>query len=326
MRPQDTLPGPFEGEAIAWLMRVQSEAATAEDWTALAAWLEQSDAHADAFDRVEAISAEIADGAADIAAAINRRTEPVVVGLTPRKPRAVTWAPLAGLAAAAIIVVAAPLLRGAYDGAPIAYQTAVGETRNIALGEGSHVQLDGGSAMTARMGWLVRRVDLGRGQASFDVAHFPGRPFVVNVADQQVRDVGTQFNIRHDRGTVVISVRSGAVDVIQPGLGSDPVARLLLGDELTHVEGARVSTQQRVDPQAAFAWRTSRLICNDQSLSEIVAQLNRRYATPIRVSPAAGAKRFSGVLALSDQAVLVKTLADYLSLTVRRTEREIVLN
>ncbi len=322
-RPTD----PFEDEAVAWLVRVQSDAATAEDWQALTAWLEASEAHAEAFARAELLSAEIADNAAEIASAIRRPAEAVVSPFRPRSRRPPAWAPVAGLAAAAALaVVVAPAMRQAYEGAPSVYRTAAGQTREIALGDGSHIRLDGGSQMTVRLGWRTRRVDLGQAQASFAVAHEPSRPFLVNVGDQQVRDVGTEFNIRHDPQTVVVSVRSGIVEVRQPGLGSQPVARLAAGDELRHTEGTQVSQQQRVDPNAAFAWASGRLVCNDEPLSQIVAELNRRYATPIHVTAAAGARRFSGVLELGDQTVLVKTLADYLSLTVQRTDRGIALS
>lgn len=327
MSPSNASGPALRDKAVEWLVRVQSDTATAADWVELTAWLEASEAHAEAFAEAEALSMEIGDNAGEIAAAI-RRPSAAVLPFKPRARRAPAWAPLAGLAAAAAVVavVAAPGFQRAYEGAPTTYRTAVGETREVALADGSRVRLDGASAMTVRMGWRSRRVDLAQAQASFDVAKDPNRPFLVNVGDQQVRVVGTEFNILHADGQVVVSVRRGVVEVRQPDLGPDPVARLVKGDELRHAEGAQVSQQQRVDPDKAFAWASGRLICQDQPLREIVAELNRRYATPIHVSAAAGSKRFSGVLELGDEARVVQTLADYLSLTVRRTDRDIALS
>jgi transmembrane sensor len=68
------------------------------------------------------------------------------------------------------------------------------------------------------------------------------------------------------------------------------------------------------------------MVCDDEPLLQIVAALNRRYPVPIRVTKAAGAKRFSGSLDLGDEAALVRRLAGYLSLTVRRTDRVITLS
>lgn len=327
MSRPDALAERLEDEAVTWLVRVQSDAATAEDWVALTAWLEASSDHAEAFDRAEAMSTAIVDNATEIATALGAPVTGVILPFRARARHAPAWGLLAGIAAAAVVaVIAAPSIRNAYDGAPTLYRTAAGETREIALADGSRVRMDGASTLTVRMGWRHRQVDLGQGQAGFAVAHDTGRPFVVNVADQQVRDVGTEFNIRRDPASIVVTVRSGVVEVRQPGLGSAPVARLVKGDELRHAVGTEISEQRKVDPNAAFGWASGRLVCNDEPLSQIVAELNRRYAVPIRVTKAAGAKRFSGVLALGDQAVLVKTLADYLSLSVERTDRDIALS
>ncbi len=317
----------LDEEAVGWLVRVQSDAATADDWVALTAWLEASEAHAEAFARAEALSVEISDNSVEIAKAIAPARGEVLAFKRPNRhvPVWTRWAVLAA-AAAVVAVVASPAVLGAYQGSPTTYRTAIGETREVDLGDGSRIRLDGASTMTVRLGWRARRVDLAQAQASFDVAKDPRRPFVVDVGDQQVRVVGTEFNILHADRQVVVSVRRGIVEVRQTDLGPDPVARLMSGDELRHAEGTQVSQQQRVNPDRAFAWASGRLVCDDEPLGQVVAELNRRYALPIRVTPAAAAKRFSGVLELGDQGVLVRRLADYLSLSVRRTDREITLS
>nr|MEA2796816.1 transrane sensor [Phenylobacterium sp.] len=309
--------------AVNWLVRVQSDAATAEDWVALAAWLEASEAHAEAFARVERLSTDIADNAQEIAAAIARPTAEVFrTAARPRPSR--RWVPLAGLAVAAVVAV--PSLQRSYYGPATVYRTGVGETREIALADGTRVHLDAASTMTVRLGWNQRRVDLAQAQASFDVAKDAHRPFVIDVGDQRVRVVGTEFNIRHHDRNVVVTVRRGVVEVGQPELGGAAVARLATGEELRHVEGTTTSARRSVNPDGAFAWRAGHLVCDDEPLLQIVAELNRRYPVPIRVTKAAGAKRFSGVLDLGDQAVLVRRLAGYLSLTVRHTDRAITLS
>jgi transmembrane sensor len=64
----------LDDKAVNWLVRVQSDAATAEDWVALTAWLEASEARAEAFARAERLSTDIADHADEIADAIARPT------------------------------------------------------------------------------------------------------------------------------------------------------------------------------------------------------------------------------------------------------------
>jgi transmembrane sensor len=323
-QPKPETGSTLRDQAVAWLVRVQSDAATEADWQALTAWLEASDANVAAFDAVET-SAAMVD---DLAPQLSERLAPdgaKVLPFAPRRPVR-TWPRWAAIAAAAAaVVVAAPMGWRVWYGAPTVYQTGVGETRQVALADGTRIHLDSASKLTVRLGLRARRVEMAEAEASFDVAKDPGRPFLIDVADQQVRVVGTEFNIRNYDDTVVVSVRRGVVQVRQPAMPSTQVERLTAGDQLTHTAGAAGAIRSRVDPDTAFAWTQGRLICDDETLADIVAYLNRRYATPVRLSPSIGARRFSGVLELDDQAKLLDRLAAYMSLTVDRTGSEITL-
>lgn len=316
----------IEAAALAWLVRVQSDAATGEDWAALTVWLEASEDHLAAYEAVESLSLEIEAQAADIARGL--ATETNVVPLKTRPRPGGWWTSTQGLSAiaAGLVLAVSPLLWGAYQGQPVTYSAEPGPGREITLSDGSQIHLNGASALTVRLGWTRRRVEMADAEASFDVAKDPDRPFIITVADQQVRVVGTRFNIRNRDDAVVVTVQRGIVEVRQPALGSQPIARLEHGDELRHRVGRPGSTRVRVDPAEAFSWTEGRLVCNDRPLSDLVAELNRRYATPIRLSPRAAGRTFSGVLTLADQDQLVSRLAAYLSLKVRRTGGEIILD
>ncbi|MET3665750.1 FecR domain-containing protein [Caulobacter sp. 1776] len=308
-------------EAVAWLIRVQSDQATADDWAALTAWLEASNDHLAAFEEIEDLAAELDARAAEIAPAVNT-TASLVVPLR-RRAALPVWA--AAAAAAVLAAIVGPMVWRDYQGTPTVYQTRPGETRQIVLADGSRIRMDAASTLRVQLGWRERRVQMAEAQAAFDVAKDPGRPFLISVGDQQVRVVGTEFNIRHYDKTVRVTVRRGIVEVRQPALGSTPVARLVAGQSLSHVEGAPKSVQTSADPDPAFAWTQRRLVCDDETLGDMVAYLNRRYPTPIRISPALASRRFSGVLELGDQDLVVKRLAGYFSLSVHRTDRQIEL-
>lgn len=316
--------------SLAWLVRIQSDAVTADDWLALTDWLEESEAHLIAFEALEATDAVVDDNARQIAASLGKPDADIIpFRQTKRKSRSAgsLRTPILAMAASlAMIAVLGPALWQAYQGPVVTYRTAPGQTRSITLADGSRIELDAASTLSVRMGWQQRSVTLGDAQASFDVAKDARRPFVIKVGDQRVRVVGTEFNIRHYDQSVVVTVRRGIVQVAPLGLGAKPIARLIKGDELRHVEGAQQWVRMRVDPDAAFSWKSGRLICHDQPLPEIVAYLNRHYPVAIRLSEAASRKRFSGVLELGDQTMLVQRLSRYLDLTVARSDREIELN
>lgn len=311
-------------QAVEWLVRVQSDLATGEDWAALSAWLEESPEHQQAFDEAEGLSHEISLNAAEIAVGLVA-SQTAIATFTPRRPPPRSWPLLAAAAAAAAILVVSPLAWTAARGKAVVYQTAVGQTQEVVLADGSRVRLNSASRMTVRLGWLSREVRLDDAEASFDVAKDPGRPFVVAVGDQQVRVVGTEFNIRHHDGSTTVTVRRGVVEVRQPALGPDSVARLTPGRQLSHVEGTAASTARDVDPNAAFAWASGQLVYDQRSLVEVVADLNRRFPTPVRLTGSARTLRFSGVLSLGDQEDVLRRLAAFLSISVHRTGAEFVL-
>jgi transmembrane sensor len=326
--------------ATAWFVRVRSDAATAGDWNALTVWLETSPAHVESFAAVELLSAEIDDSAGAILEALGPRViQPPATHHVGRRrgerrrpaPARRTATPAWGrgaVAAAAVGLSAAVGFAGwkVSEGPLETYSTRPGETRSITLADGSHIRLDAASTMSVRLGLFGRRVRLGDAEATFDVAKDARRPFEIAVGDQRVRVIGTEFNIRNYDGLTEVTVRRGVVAVLPAAGDDEPLAKLTKGTAFEHVVGTNSFTTRRVAPDDAFAWTQGRLICQDRPLSEIVRYLNRRYGTPIRLSPGLEERRFSGVLELGDEKDVVRRLAAYLSLSVRGSDREISLS
>ena len=200
----------------------------------------------------------------------------------------------------------------------------VGETRELRLADGSHVQMNAVTSLDVRLGWRTRRVELGEGEAKFDVAKDPGKPFLIKVGDEQVRVVGTAFNIRHYNGLFVLTVSRGIVEAHSAD-GAGPGARLTVGQQLRRRDGAAAFELAKVDPAPASAWTSGRLVCNDRPLSEIITDLNRHYKIPVELGPAAAGLRFSGVIELGDESQVVRRLGQFLGLAVRHTQTSFIL-
>jgi transmembrane sensor len=317
-------------QAIAWLVRVQSDAATAQDWSSLTQWLEVSPANRAAFEHHELLFAEIEDQAEAILAGLAKPSADILPFTAKTvRPAKRTWNFGRGAIAAGVAGIAALVGFGTWrasEGPLQVYRTAVGETRAITLADGSHIRMDAASTLSVRLGWFTRKVDMGDAEATFDVAKNPNRPFEIAVRDQKVRVVGTEFNIRNYDSVVNVTVRRGIVAIYQPTLSSEPIARLTPGWAMRHTVGSTQSVRDQVDPDQAFAWTQGRLVCDHQRLSEIVAYLNRRYADPIQIPRSAEGRLFTGVLALDDQGDVTRRLAAYLSLSVHRSDRNIVLS
>jgi len=305
--------------AADWFARLQGDA-TLEDWTAFQTWLEADPEHAAAYEAVEAVWLDLEDLPANAP-----KTAPLAANVVPLRPRSSRPARRGlliglGVAAAAAIVVLAltPRLTGpSYTD----YATRRGETRQIALADGSRLTLGGATTLSVRLGRRQRDVTLVDGEASFDIAHLENRPFVVAVGAREVRVLGTEFDILSHAGRLAVSVRRGLVAVSG---GQEGTVKLARGQQLVQRPGASAQTREVV-PDTAFAWKSGKLIYDRTPLAEVVGDLNRYVATPIRVDPSAASVTVSGVLLIDEEAAMVRRLELFAPIVAETTADEVIL-
>jgi transmembrane sensor len=299
-------------QAAAWAVRVAADDASEEDFLALEAWLEQSPKHAAAYTEAESLLHALDDDRAALDAALTRAASSAVHRLPSRSARPGTgrrWAAAAAVAVAAAVV-AGIVLTSSIVGRTQVYVTAPGEQRTVTLADGSVIALNGGSRVSVRLGRRERLVEMGAAEAAFDVAHDADRPFRVTVGESQVEVLGTAFDIRRGRDATRVAVTRGVVRVSDL---DDPAhnVRLTRGEALEREDGDETFQLAMIVPEPA-GWRTGRLIYEDRTLSEVVADLNRAYPTPIRLVGGTGDLRFSGVLTVDDQAATIRRLEAFL--------------
>jgi len=328
MRP--TTDDEREDRAIAWLVRLNSGEATADDWRGLETWLAADDSNLAALARVETLWGDLDDQAYQLKQELDVREATRVVPLAarqrPRRGMNRYWPALA--AAAAIVVVVGGAGFVALRGLPATYQTAPGEIRRIALSDGTRIDLNGKSRLQVRMGRDARRVTLADAEAAFDVTHDTARPFLITAGDERIRVVGTAFDVTNHDGRLSVTVRRGVVEVSRPGAAgaAGQAVRIPAGYQLVRDDRQPDAAMTAVDPEEAVAWREHRLVYHDRPLRDVVADLGRAFAVPVQVSPAAADLRFSGVLVLDDEEAVVARLQGFLPIEVDRSEGRIVLN
>lgn len=318
-------------QAAEWFARLQGEEAGADDWLAFETWLAVPP-HAAAYERVEALWIALEDDAPAVRAALDapagtaapRRARPARA--VERRPTRRVWLAAGGLLAASLV--AGVFVAANWPGpAPSqTYRTAAGEVRDIALADGTRIKLNGASSLSVQLTPNARRVQMADAEATFDVAHDPQRPFLIDVGDRQVRVVGTEFNIDHHDGLTALTVRRGVVEV-RPV--DDPAAtptRLVVGQQLRHRDGAATSTVTTVEPDNAFAWTQGQLVYRDAPLSQVAADLSRRFPRPVRAADTAtGAMRFTGVLVIDNEDAVLRRLEAYAPVKAEPVRGEIVL-
>ena len=334
MRKTDELrdDGRAAEEAARWFARLQGEAATGDDWLAFERWLQASPAHASAYERLEALWVDLDQapvakelGGRPLVAAARRR-RPEASARRPDAARRRVWLGAGGAIAAALVVaVGVGMMPKAVP--TETYQTAPGQTRAITLADGTRIRLNAASRITVRFERDARRVEMADAEAVFDVTHDAKRPFLISAGDRQVRVVGTQFNLRRRDGLVDLTVSRGTVEVRPSDRLDAPPTRVTVGQELTHAEGQAAQVLKVSDPDASFAWTNGQLIYREEPLSNVAADLTRRFGVPVRAADARTASlKFSGVLVTDNETDVLRRLSAYAPVRVERTATEIVLH
>lgn len=318
----------IDEEAGSWVVRMHSDQVTSEDERLFTAWLAESDAHGAAYDRQNALwsgvgSLRHSQGA--LAALADLRRETPAAGQRSRRELLV-----ASLAGGAIVA------SGAWVGwqaffATEAYATEVGEQRRIILSDGSAVTLNTESALRLRFDDKERRLWLDRGQAFFAVAHDPVRPFRVFVGGDEVRAVGTAFDIRREGARARVTIEDGVVAIYRDAelevLQTEaPVAIIEAGQQLV-VAPAEIQIAA-VDPRRIGAWRFGQMVLEADALSTAVAEINRYNSRQIVIAdPSLNSMAINGVFQTGRPEAFVEALTAAFPVEVRaEDERAIYLD
>jgi len=208
---------------------------------------------------------------------------------------------------------------------PTDIRTGIGERRTVRLTDGSSVTLNTNSRMTVAFTEGRRLVRLVKGQALFEVAHNPDRPFVVEAADRQVTALGTVFEVRVDPGRMSVVLVQGRVAIDRSSetpsesLASVAPAILTPGQQFV----AELGTAQVVAPvdvSRQLLWRDGFVEFDDEPLGRAVAEFNRYTPRPIVLADdGVAALRVSGVFRTGSPDRFVNTVAEILPVEARPT-------
>ncbi|MBO9498040.1 MAG: FecR domain-containing protein [Novosphingobium sp.] len=264
-------------EAAAWAARAGDPSFA--DWDGFTAWLEADAAHARAYDVVAARAQDAADA---LAAEPHPANDDAPVRGNRRWLRGALAAALVGIAAVGVLQ---------FRGGTYTIETAPGETRTIALDNGSTIALGGGSTLTLdRRDPRFARLD--KGQALFAIRHDAANPFHVDAGEDRLVDIGTVFDVRFDGAMTTVAVAEGAVS-FNPGQQN---VRIAPGKIVSSAQGSHEYELGDIQPSEVGAWRTGRLSFQQATLGSIADDLTRATGRTFEAAPGAAQRRISGSL------------------------------
>jgi len=318
-------------QATHWFLRVRSESADSADLAALRRWLESDPRNAHAYRQVSAaweavgthasapeIMAGRRDALEDACQAARRSPTP------PRQHAKSRWRAIAASVAGGVLLVAATawlMVR------PEAYATDLGERRTLTLSDGSVITLDARSRIRVDYHDHERLIALERGQARFDVAKDPTRPFRVRAGDQTVIALGTQFSLELLGDDVRVTMIEGRVAVTgvgtsgAPAGGGDakPPVELEAGEELRVREDGRAVLNKGIDVERAMVWQAGKMLFDNEPLGSAVQRVNRYSSDRIEVDAAVAGIGVSGIFNAGDSKAFIEAITEYFPVQARRS-------
>jgi len=305
----------IERLAADWLARRDGGDWSTDDAAALEAWLAQDTSHRVAFvrlraawthaGRLSALGAGRTDGGGPPprgawtspharehgpAAAGEPDPRPLVFAprRPPRKSRAGAFALAAALGTCMLAGGWAWRTFGVVDAA--SHATALGDVQAVPLADGSQATLASDSRIAVRLSRRERRIDLQRGEAYFEAARDPARPFVVEAGERRVVAVGTRFSVRRDGPDLRVVVTEGTVRLESDPVDgrSHPAALLPAGSiAIARPDGVLVRSMPLQEAAQLVDWRSGLLFFRDTTLAEAATEFNRYNARKIVIGDAA---------------------------------------
>jgi len=156
----------------------------------------------------------------------------------------------------------------------------VADSRYLHLPDSSVVILHAGSQLqvdTNNFNKEGRHVTL-TGEAYFDIAHNPVKPFVIKVNDLIVTVLGTAFNIKQVRDSVSVTVTRGKVRVERD---NTLLGVLTPGQQIATFNAAPTTQVKTTALEPVTAWMQAGLHFNNTALGDAVARLRERYGADI---------------------------------------------
>lgn len=167
-------------------------------------------------------------------------------------------------------------------------ETEKGEKARVTFSDGTRVTLNSASSVQfpKEFHGNTREVFLD-GEAYFEVAHNPDKPFIVHSQEARVEVLGTEFNVRgwsEDPGVEVV-VRGGAVSVQSSTRQPYERSEIILTDGLrTEVQrGQNPIEPIKVDPIKHLLWTSGGIHFDSEPFRGVVRDLERRFNVNITV-------------------------------------------
>ena len=275
---------------------IRSDCSPAERST-VEAWIKESDANREEYEQFKQLNDELLQFDFGLSAQTDQQWENLKAQLQVAETSTddATVVPITRarrfrflrVAAAVALLLSAAWLVNSYFNAPNAptlaqeFITPLGQTQSIELADGSTILLNADSKLFVKEGFNGedRQVEL-QGQAYFQIAKNPNKPFIIQTGEVRTQVLGTAFSLKAypDDPSVHIAVSEGKVKFFENESNS---IELTAEKAATFDRDDKAITATEFDAESSFSWKENRLSFSKTPFKEVVRTLERKYGVKI---------------------------------------------
>lgn len=170
----------------------------------------------------------------------------------------------------------------------------------LILADGSKVWLNAASSITFPSEFTGKeRVVKISGEAYFEVAHNKALPFKVITENQEIRVLGTHFNVKSyaDDASISTTLLEGSVKIND--LSSGASGMLLPGQQARLNKGSRQIAITAANMDEVIAWKNGFFMFDNQKITGIMKSISRWYDVEVEYKNLNNNERFGGTFSRS---------------------------
>lgn len=158
-----------------------------------------------------------------------------------------------------------------------------GSQEHVVFADGSEVWLNAGSLIVYEKNFegTTRTVYL-HGEANFNVAENPEKPFIVKTRHIETEVLGTVFNVQSypNTGNTVVTLESGSVKITSRDLPGEGFT-LAPNEQFTYNHTTRLFTKRNVDASRESLWKEGFMIFRARAFGDIADTIERKFGVTL---------------------------------------------
>lgn len=199
------------------------------------------------------------------------------------------------------------------------YRTSIGETKKIALEDGTQLVLNTESSIAVDFSAEKRVITLYKGEILIETGHENltiHRPFIVATTDGSITALGTRFSARKYAAFTSVNLYEGALSISPKQADSQQSILLSAGESIQFSEQS--TFERKTVSAGSDAWSDGFLVVDKVTLSDFLSELSRYQSGILRCDPSIAHLQLSGAFPTNDINAVLLSISKTLPIRIEK--------